>query len=66
MNASSAAPYEEVASCCSAGSSCDSKTESKFSMIRALKYAFITLLGDIAKPLFLGLIIGALISVAIP
>ena len=32
----------------------------------AMKYAFITLLGDIAKPLFWGLILGALITVAIP
>ena len=32
----------------------------------AMKYAFVTLLGDIAKPLFLGLIVGALITVAIP
>lgn len=32
----------------------------------AIKYAFITLLGDIAKPLFWGLLLGALITVAIP
>jgi uncharacterized protein len=66
MNALSATPTEEVVSCCSAGSSCDSGSRSKFSINKALKYAFVTLLGDIAKPLFLGLIIGALISVAIP
>lgn len=35
-------------------------------MRKALKYAFVTLLGDIAKPLLWGLIIGALITVAIP
>ena len=35
-------------------------------MIKALKYAFVTLLGDIAKPLFWGLLLGALITVAIP
>lgn len=40
--------------------------DKKFSFIAALKYAFGTLLGDIAKPLFWGLIIGALITVAIP
>jgi len=56
-----ASPSE--ASCCSA-SSCDS--ESRFSMKKALRYAFVTLLGDIAKPLFWGLLIGALIAVAIP
>jgi uncharacterized membrane protein YraQ (UPF0718 family) len=32
----------------------------------ALRYAFVTLLGDIAKPLFWGLLLGALITVAIP
>jgi hypothetical protein len=31
-----------------------------------MRYAFVTLLGDIAKPLLLGLIIGALITVAVP
>jgi uncharacterized membrane protein YraQ (UPF0718 family) len=38
----------------------------RFSLTSALRYAFITLLGDIAKPLFWGLLIGALITVAIP
>ena len=38
----------------------------KFSLTRALRYTFITLLGDIAKPLFWGLMLGAAISVAIP
>ena len=49
-------------SCCSSGN--DEKK--KFSFMAALKYAFGTLLGDIAKPLFWGLILGALITVAIP
>jgi uncharacterized membrane protein YraQ (UPF0718 family) len=49
-------------SCCS-----NSKVEkSKFSFISAMKYAFVTLLGDIAKPLIWGLLLGALITVAIP
>ncbi len=49
-------------SCCSSGT-----TEKKsFSFMAAMKYAFITLLGDIAKPLFWGLLLGALITVAIP
>lgn len=57
---------EEVKSCCSA-SSCEAETEKRsFSVIKALKYAFVTLLGDIAKPLFWGLILGALITAAIP
>ena len=42
------------------------KSSKKFSFLTALKYAFITLLGDIAKPLFWGLLLGALITVAIP
>ena len=49
-------------SCCSTSSD----TKKKFSFIAAIKYAFSTLLADIAKPLFWGLIIGALITVAIP
>jgi uncharacterized membrane protein YraQ (UPF0718 family) len=38
----------------------------KFSFMAAMKYAFVTLLGYIAKPLFWGLLLGALITVAIP
>jgi len=38
----------------------------KFSFMSAMKYAFLALLGDIAKPLFWGLLLGALITVAIP
>jgi uncharacterized membrane protein YraQ (UPF0718 family) len=49
-------------SCCSA----DNDEKKGFSFIAALKYAFVTLLGDIAKPLFWGLLLGALITVAIP
>lgn len=67
VNAFSVAPAqksEEEQSCCASGSCSDST--SGFSMKKALKYAFVTLLGDIAKPLFWGLMIGALISVAIP
>ena len=50
---------------CSDGCGCEEKKR-KFSFTNALKYGFITLLGDIAKPLFWGLIIGAAITVAIP
>jgi len=57
---------EETQSCCSSGSCCESEKSSGFSFIKALKYAFLTLLGDIAKPLFVGLILGALITIAIP
>ena len=62
----SAKPQENT---CKTGSCCSDKEESpnkRFSLKAALHYAFITLLGDIGKPLFWGLIIGALITVAIP
>ena len=61
------APTEE--SCGTGEGSCCSSVHDekrKFSFIAALKYAFVTLLGDIAKPLFWGLLLGALITVAIP
>ena len=38
----------------------------RFSFKNALRYGFVTLMKDIAKPLFWGLLIGALISTAIP
>ncbi len=56
----------EEGSCCSGGTCCESSKKRGFSMNGALRYAFVTLLGDIAKPLFWGLLIGALITVAIP
>lgn len=63
---SSPSSEAKESSCCSSGSCCESDEKKGFSFISAMKYAFITLLGDIAKPLFWGLIIGALITVAIP
>ncbi len=59
---------EEVKSCCSSSSCCDSEVKEKkgFSLKGALHYAFVTLLGDIAKALFWGLLIGALITIMIP
>jgi len=46
---------------------CESKNQKKsFSLSSALRYGFITLLGDIAKALFWGLLIGTLITVIIP
>ena len=58
---------KEESSCCSTASSCCSSVEEKsFWLMSALSYAFVTLLGDIAKPLVWGLLIGALITVAIP
>ena len=58
---SSTPKQEEPSACCATDSS---KKESFF--LRVFNYAFGTLLADIAKPLFWGLIIGALITVAIP
>ena len=40
--------------------------KSKFSLTKAVSYAFGRLLKDIASPLFIGLILGAIITVAIP
>jgi len=67
------APKEAKASCCSSSTpetpSCCSNTggeNESFSLKKAFTYAFGTLLSDIAKPLLWGLIIGALITAAIP
>jgi len=56
---------KEEASCCSTASSYSTE-EKGFWLTNALRYAFVTLLGDIAKPLLWGLVLGALITVAIP
>ncbi len=59
-------PKEEECSegsCCSSGS-CDTKKSSI--VVSAFSYAFGTLLKDIASPLLVGLLLGALITVAIP
>lgn len=54
-------------STCSSGCGCDNTpSKQKLSLTKALRYAFITLLGDIASPLFYGLFLGALITVAVP
>ncbi len=59
---------KESESCCcsSEASHTHDEQKPKFSFIKAMKYAFVTLLSDIAKPLFWGLILGALITIAIP
>jgi uncharacterized membrane protein YraQ (UPF0718 family) len=58
-------PAEKNGSCC--GSSCGCpETKPGFSFPAAMRYGFVTLLGDIAKPLFWGLLIGAAIAAAIP
>jgi uncharacterized membrane protein YraQ (UPF0718 family) len=59
---------EQSSLTCKSSCECESQSIQKrrFSLKRAIKYAFGTLLGDIASALFFGLIIGALITVAIP
>jgi len=59
-------PAEESQSCCASASCCSSSEKREFSLKRAITYAFGTLLKDIAKPLFWGLLLGALITVLIP
>jgi hypothetical protein len=55
---------EEV---CESACGCDNTPQEKsFSLKKAFTYAFGTLLKDIASPLFMGLILGAIITVAIP
>ena len=57
---------EEAGSCCSSAACCSAEEKKGFSFSGALHYGFVTLLGDIAKALFWGLIIGALITIMIP
>ncbi len=61
-------PKQEESCTTGEGSCCSTPNDEKkgFSFVATLKYAFVTLLGDIAKPLFWGLLLGALITVAIP
>ncbi|WP_457594469.1 SO_0444 family Cu/Zn efflux transporter [Hydrogenimonas sp.] len=51
---------------CGCDGGCDGEAERGFSFFEAMRYGFVTLMGDIAKPLFWGLLIGAAITVAIP
>ena len=59
---------KEPTSCCLAKTSCCATTGAKKEnfVVRVFNYAFGTLLSDIAKPLLWGLLLGALITVAIP
>ncbi|MCB4747515.1 MAG: SO_0444 family Cu/Zn efflux transporter [Sulfurovum sp.] len=57
---------EESPSCCNPNPCCSNEKKYTFSFFSALHYGFITLLGDIAKPLFWGLLIGAAVTVVIP
>lgn len=54
--------------CCQNAASCSSEKSlsKKMFFTRVLDYAFSTLFSDIAKPLLWGLILGALITIAIP
>jgi len=69
MNFSASATPVSQEETCSGGSCCSSEScdENRDGMIkRALSYAFGTLLKDIASPLLIGLLVGALITVAVP
>jgi len=69
LNGSTAKEYTFVdgQSCCDKTDCCENKIiKKRFSIINALKYGFITLCSDIAKPLFWGLILGAVITAMIP
>lgn len=57
-------PQEEVKSCCSSTGGGEAKKKNIFKSV--FKYSFGTLLKDIASPLFIGLLLGALITVAVP
>lgn len=56
----------EEDSCCSSAACSQSEEKGKFSFVKAMKYAFGTLLSDIASALLIGLLLGAFITVAIP
>jgi len=69
MNFSAVSTPSSQEESCSGGSCCSSESgdENRDGMIkRAFSYAFTTLLKDIASPLLVGLLLGALITVAIP
>ena len=60
----------QESTCCSGGSCCSSSESVKKTPLTmakdALSYSFGTLLKDIASPLLMGLLVGALITVAVP
>jgi len=59
--------FVDEKSCCNQNNCCENKIiKKRFSIMNALKYSFIVLLSDIAKPLFFGLILGATIASIIP
>jgi uncharacterized membrane protein YraQ (UPF0718 family) len=53
-------------SCCSGGCCSTKKANSGFSIKRVFDYAFNTLFKDMAKSLFVGLLIGSLVTVLLP
>jgi len=57
---------DQEGSCCSSSSCCTETQKRSFSLQKVFTYAFSTLLQDIAFPLLVGLLLGALITVAIP
>ncbi len=68
VGATSVSAQKTKKSCCSSETSCCSSNGAKKEsfIVRVYNYAFGTLLKDIAQPLFWGLILGALITTAMP
>ncbi|WP_353662119.1 SO_0444 family Cu/Zn efflux transporter [Hydrogenimonas sp. SS33] len=59
-----AEPAQESA--CGCDDSCNEEEGKRFSFAAAMRYGFVTLMGDIAKPLLWGLLLGAAITAAMP
>ena len=57
---------EEDVSSCGCASSCEEVVKQKFSIKKAFSYAYITLFKDMVKPLFIGLLLGALFTTFTP
>ena len=57
---------EECSSCCSGGSCSTEKEVAKFSIKKVFDYAIFDIFKDFSKPLFWGLLAGALITTLIP
>jgi len=59
--------FQEIkSSCCSNTKCCNSNIKKRFSFVSALRYGYITLFSDMAKALFIGLILGSLFITFIP
>lgn len=55
-----------TSSCCSSSSCCDSSSKKGFSLKSVFSYAYNTLFSDMAKSLFIGLVLGAVFTTFMP